>query len=65
MRDRHEKIVITKHETPVAKLVSYDEDPAGLVGFMRGRVLWFGDLIAPIDMEWDALGDEERAHSPY
>jgi hypothetical protein len=25
-----------------------------MVGSMRDTVLWYGDLISPIDVEWDA-----------
>jgi prevent-host-death family protein len=54
VRDRHDPIVITKHGVPVARLVPFDEKRPGLVGSMRGTVLWQGDLISPMDVEWDA-----------
>lgn len=54
VHDRHDPIVITKHGIPVAKLVPFEEERPGLVGSMRGTVLWYGDLISPIDVEWDA-----------
>lgn len=54
VHDRHDPIVITKHGIPVAKLVPFEEQRPGLVGSMRGTVLWYGDLISPIDVEWDA-----------
>ncbi len=54
VHDRHDPIVITKHGVPVARLVPFDEKRPGLVGSMRGTVLWYGDLISPIDVEWDA-----------
>ena len=54
VRDRHESLVITKYGVPVAKLVPMDERPPDIVGFMRGSVLAYGDLIAPIGEPWDA-----------
>lgn len=54
VRDRHDTIIITKHGKPVAKLVPCDEEPRDIWGYMRGSVLWYGDLISPIDVEWDA-----------
>lgn len=54
VNDRHDPIVITKHGVPVARLVPFDEERPGLVGSMRGTVLWYGDLISPMDVKWDA-----------
>lgn len=54
VHDTHEQIVITKHGTPVAKLVPFEEKFPSAVGYMRGTVLSYGDLISPIDAEWDA-----------
>jgi len=49
-----ETLVITKHGRPVAQLVPM---PAmeNIVGSMKGSVLWMGDIISPIDVEWDAM----------
>lgn len=54
VNDRHDPIIITKHGVPVAKLVPFEEKRIGLVGSMRGTVLSYGDLISPIDVQWDA-----------
>jgi len=54
VRERHEEYVITKHGTPVAKLVSVgDKPPRRLFGCMRGTVRRAGDLLSPIDVPWD------------
>jgi prevent-host-death family protein len=47
-------LVITKHGKPVAQVVPM---PAreNIVGSMKGSVLWMGDIISPIDVEWDAM----------
>ncbi len=54
VRDRRETIIITKRGAPVAKLVPVEEKRPNAVGSMKGTVLWYGDLISPIDVEWDA-----------
>jgi antitoxin (DNA-binding transcriptional repressor) of toxin-antitoxin stability system len=51
--------VVTKHGIPVAKLVPYEEEAPDIVGFMKGSVLWSGDIVSPIDSEWEALADGE------
>ncbi len=56
--EKRETLVITKHGKPVAQLIPMEEAPAerqGIVGSMRGSVLWEGDIISPIDVEWDAM----------
>jgi prevent-host-death family protein len=63
-------ITITKRGKPVAKLV-----PAGpeirkpLFGCMAGTVTYEGDLLAPLDVEWEATAETEpnlypRKHPP-
>ena len=53
-RDR-EEIVITKRGKPVAKLVPVKdtETPTGH-GCMKGTIRIVGDIVSPIDVEWDA-----------
>ena len=56
--EKRATLVITKHGKPVAQLVPIPEPKAeqqGIVGSMRGSVLWEGDIISPIDVEWDAM----------
>lgn len=48
------EIVITKHRKPVARLVPVDPGNEGFCGSLKGMVLKEGDLISPIDVEWDA-----------
>ena len=60
VRERGEEYVITKHGKPVAKLVPVEDQPVpSLWGCMKGTVLWYGDIISPIDVEWEALQDTE------
>ncbi len=48
-------VVITKRGKPVAKLSAIDA-PArhSLFGFAKGFVKIHGDIIAPIDVEWES-----------
>jgi prevent-host-death family protein len=49
-----ERIVITRHGKPVARLVPYSAKRPALFGFARGSITVHGDLLAPIDVEWEA-----------
>ena len=57
MHNKGESIVITKRGVPVARLVPVDVHRPKIFGYMRGSVLWYGDLISPIDVKWDAMED--------
>jgi prevent-host-death family protein len=50
-------LVITKHGKPVAQVTPMKQKPErkGIVGSMKGSVLWEGDIISPIGVEWDAM----------
>ena len=48
-------LVITKHGKPVAQLVPMPPAEGELVGSMRGSVLWEGDIISPLENEWEVL----------
>lgn len=58
VRERREEYVITKHGRPVAKLVPVEEEGRDPWGWMKGTVLSYGDLISPIDVEWEADRDD-------
>ncbi len=50
-----EEIVITKHGTPVARLVPIGtEAKDSIIGWMQGSVKITGDIIAPLDEVWEA-----------
>ena len=53
-------IVITKRGKPVAKLVPAEPEPRKpLFGCMAGTVTYEGDLLAPLDVEWEAEAETE------
>ena len=58
------EIVITKRGKPVARLVPYRRRPRSLFGMDRGRMKILGDIIAPIDVEWDAESNPDRVLNP-
>ncbi len=47
------EVTITKHRRPVARLVPA-RAPGVFCGSMKDSILWEGDLISPIDVEWEA-----------
>lgn len=54
VKQTREEITITKHGKPVARLVACEPEPKEIFGHLKGSVTWQGDLISPIDVEWDA-----------
>ena len=52
--DSGQEIVITKNGRPVSRLVPYREKPKSLFGIDRGRFTIVGDILGPLDVEWDA-----------
>ena len=59
-----EAVVITKHGRPVSRLAPYREQPRSLFGIDRGRIEILGDIIEPIDVEWEAETDPDRVLNP-
>jgi prevent-host-death family protein len=61
VNERGGEIVITKYGKPVAKLVPVRAPmagpPASAFGALKGSVLWYGDLISPVDDEWEVDRD--------
>ena len=50
------EIVITKNGRPVSRLVPYRDEEPSMFGRDRGRIRILGDIISPLEMDWD----EER-----
>ena len=50
-----EPVVITKYGVPVAQLVPAVQKPKTLFGALEGSITIVGDIISPIDVEWEAL----------
>jgi prevent-host-death family protein len=54
VKEERQTLVITKHGKPVAQVTPIPAQES-IVGSMKGSVLWMGDIISPIDVEWDAV----------
>jgi prevent-host-death family protein len=52
--ETNESIVITKNGRPVSRLVPYREKPATLFGLHRREIEIHGDIVSPIESEWEA-----------
>ena len=48
-------VVVTKNGHPVAELVPYKAKPKNARGIWKGQVEIIGDIMSPIDVEWDAM----------
>ena len=58
------EIVITKNGRPVSRLVPYRARPESLFGIDRGRFEIIGDIVEPVDVEWEAVSTPDRVISP-
>ena len=56
--------IITKRGKPVAKLTALRGQPKSLFGAGRGRMKITGDIISPIDVEWEAQSNPDRVLNP-
>ena len=50
-----ETIIVTKNGKPVAQLVPLPNKPQTFFGSLKGFVSIKGDIIGPVDAEWDVL----------
>lgn len=54
VQQKHTEIIITKRGHPIAKLVPIDESPLNVFGCLKNSVQIKGNIIAPIEIEWDS-----------
>ena len=59
-----EEIVITKRGRPVSRLGPYQRRLKSLFGIDKGRIDILGDIVAPLDEEWEAESDPDRVLDP-
>ena len=50
-----EPVVITKNGVPITQLIPVRRRPETLFGALKGYMPLKGDIIAPVDAQWDAL----------
>ena len=53
VKNTHKGLIITKHGKPVAQLIPLEEKKERLFGKLAGSVKIVGDIIQPIDEEWN------------
>jgi antitoxin (DNA-binding transcriptional repressor) of toxin-antitoxin stability system len=52
--ETREPIVITKRGQPVCQLMPYRPKPKTLFGISRKTLVIKGDILSPIDIEWES-----------
>lgn len=50
-----EPVVITKNGVPITQLIPARRKPETLFGALKGSMSLKGDIISPVDAQWDAL----------
>ena len=48
-----EPVMITKNGVPITQLIPARRKPETLFGSMKGSVTYIGDIISPVDVEWE------------
>ena len=49
-----QELIISKNGRPVARLVPYHRKPDSLFGIDREKLEILGDIVEPLDIEWEA-----------
>ncbi|MXX00127.1 MAG: type II toxin-antitoxin system Phd/YefM family antitoxin [Acidimicrobiia bacterium] len=62
--ETRQEIVITKNGRPVSRLVPYRTKPTTFSGRDRDRIRILGDIIEPVDVEWEAEINPSRILDP-
>lgn len=47
------RVTITKRGRPVARIVPIEDEVVSLFGIAKGIVTIRGDIVSPIDVEWE------------
>lgn len=50
-----DEIIITKRGKPIARLIPFRARPESLFGIDKGNMRILGDIVEPLDVEWEAL----------
>lgn len=50
-----ETIIVTKNGKPMANLVPHRAQKRSPLGIWKGKMEITGDIISPLDVEWEAL----------
>jgi prevent-host-death family protein len=52
--ESRQPVVVTKRGKPVAQVAPIIRKPKSIVGAMKGQIRILGDIISPLDVEWEA-----------
>ena len=58
------ELVITKNGRPVSRLIPYRERPQAPFGRDKDIIKIHGDIIEPLDVEWEAETNPDRVLNP-
>ena len=61
LADSGGEIIITKNGRPVSRLLPYRGRLEAPFGRDQGKIQILGDIIEPIDVEWEAESNPDRA----
>jgi prevent-host-death family protein len=50
-----DRLVITKNGKPIAEVGPHNPQKRSPLGIWKGKITIKGDIISPIDVEWEAL----------
>ena len=50
-----DKLIITKNGKPLVELVPHRPKTHDAFGILKGQLAITGDIISPLDVEWEAL----------
>ena len=53
--EKRQPLIITKRGKPLAQVIPMPAKHQDIVGSMKGSVTILGDIISPLDVEWDAM----------
>lgn len=56
-----DELIITKFGQPLVKLVPY-HNPHSIVGMFKDDIRILGDIVEPLDVEWEAMQDSTAEH---
>ena len=48
------ELIVSKNGRPVVRLLPYQDKPGSLFGIDRGKIEILGDVVDPLDVEWEA-----------
>lgn len=54
VRQTRQSLLVTRHGKPVAEVSPYVPRQRGSMNPLKGSILYQGELVAPLDEEWDS-----------